>query len=155
MKVFDKIYFKLFTKTADLINSKNGHFTIILPKGLRFKREKNFYQIFDLLDSSFLFQISSFVEIDNNCLEFNVEKELSIELKNNPNAIIYPIGKHNCICSATVTKDESLRTYTWKLGERNKRVLITFLIKNIKKEKVNEKVEIALGLINNLTINHI
>lgn len=154
MTMFNKIYLALFTKSTEKIVSKTGYFAIQVPNGFRYKSSSSLYQIFNPLDSSFLFQISDHALTDVEQNYFNSERELTNTLREYRNAAIQSIGKYNCVCFATVTPDQSLRTYVWKIGERNKRILVTLLLKNIDKDEVENKVLIAKDLLSGLTIMH-
>lgn len=154
MNFLDKVYLGLFTKSAAKIVSPDRYFEFEIPEGFRFRQANGLYQILNPNDKTFLFQWSGQVLQSLTKIEFDINIELERELKNNPNAMIQSVGVYNCVCSATIANDKS-RVYTWKLGERNKRVLITLLLtKELSRQAIDEKVLFARNLITKLHIKH-
>jgi hypothetical protein len=156
MRIFDKIYIKLFTKSGDRIVSKDGHFEFKVPTGFHYKCSKGLYQIFNPIEKDFLFQWQGYVLTEEKKNEFNAELELKNEKIKNPSAVIQTTGNYDCICSATVTEDNSEIVYTWKIGERNKRILVTLLLDGLQpRDKIDEKIHFAGRLMKDLKINHV
>lgn len=155
MSFFDKVYLRLFTKSAAKIVSPDGYFEFEVPEGFRFKQANGLYQVLNPSDKTFLFQWSGQVLPNDTKFEFDVNIELERELKNNSNAVTQLVGTYNCICSAIIGKDKS-RVYTWKTGEKNKRVLVTLLLaRELSPNAVEKTVTLAKNMIAKLHIIHI
>jgi hypothetical protein len=154
MSFFDKLYLSLFTKSATKIVSPDGYFEFEIPEGFRFKQVNGIYQILTPNDKTFLFQWSGHSLTNDTKFEFDVNIELERELKNNPNAVTQLVGMYNCVCSAIIAKDRS-RVYKWKLGEKNKRALVTLLLaRELSQDAIAEKILLAKDLITKLHFIH-
>ncbi|MBL4755188.1 MAG: hypothetical protein JKY52_16535 [Flavobacteriales bacterium] len=155
MNFFEKTYINLYAKSSDSIVSKDGHFEFRMPTGFRSRHSEGMYQIFKPNDKGFLFQWQGFVLPDEMQNQFDIDLELKNELNENPNAEIQTTGNYDCVCSATVTEDKKEIVYTWKIGEKNKRILVTlFLDGQQPQEVIDDQIYLVGQFMKELKIKH-
>ncbi|MFN8414735.1 MAG: hypothetical protein U0U66_00235 [Cytophagaceae bacterium] len=153
MNLIEKLHIALFAKSSDKIISKDGVFEFKMPSGYFFIKSKGVYQIFKPNDKGFLFQWSGFVLPEKLENKFDVDLELKRELTQNSNAKIQFTGNYYCVCSATISEDNSVIVYTWKIGEANKRILVTLILDGSNtRDKIDSQIYFAGELMRELKI---
>ena len=105
MNLIEKIYFRLFTKSSEIIITKDGNFEFKLPKGYRYTNTKGLYQIINPSNKSYLLQWQGLILNDDDI--FNSSKELEFIHTTNPNALLQNTGNYDCICAATIYEDKN------------------------------------------------
>lgn len=152
MKFIDSISIKLFTKEQTEIEFTGG-VIIKFPEKFRVKQNNGVAQIFDPKDKHFLLQFS--VMTDQLNREFNIEDELIVIKKDNPNAEIQFTGKYKCICSATKNEDSKEIIYKWIIGYKTKLILVTLLIFNLKeRDEIDKRIFLASEFLKGIEIKN-